>query len=48
MCIRDRHKACEGVILDPVLAAMVLPKGIVGLAGINPLGMFCVCVAYSQ
>ena len=23
-------------------------EGIVGLAGVNPLGMFCVCVAYRQ
>ena len=31
-----------------VPGAVVLSKGIVGLAGINPLGMFCVCVAYRQ
>ena len=40
--------AVKGVIINPVLGAVVLSKGIVGLAGINPLGMFCVCVAYRQ
>ena len=38
----------KGVIINPVLGAVVLSKGIVGLAGVNPLGMFCVCVAYRQ
>jgi hypothetical protein len=36
--------AVKGVIINPVLGAVVLSKGIVGLAGVNPLGMFCVCV----
>ena len=40
--------AVKGVIINPVLGAVVLSKGIVGLAGINLLGMFCVCVAYRQ
>ena len=40
--------AVKGVIINPVLGAVVLSKGIVGLAGINPLGIFCVCVAYRQ
>ena len=38
----------EGVIINPVLGAVVLSKGIVGFAGVYPLGMFCVCVAYRQ
>lgn len=29
-------------------SAVVLSKGIVGLAGVNLLGIFCVCVAYRQ
>ena len=40
--------AVKGVIINPVLGAVVLSKGIVGLAGVNPLGMFCACVAYRQ
>ena len=40
--------AVKGVIVNPVLGAVVLSKGVVGLAGINLLGMFCVCVAYRQ
>ena len=43
-----QHMAVKGVIVNPVLGAVVLSKGIVGLAGVNPLGMFCVCVAYRQ
>ena len=39
-----QHMAVKGVIVNPVLGAVVLSKGIVGLAGINLLGMFCVCV----
>jgi hypothetical protein len=40
--------AVKGVIINPVLGAVVLSKGIVGFAGVNLLGMFCVCVAYRQ
>ena len=36
--------AVKGVIINPVLGAVVLSKGIVGFAGVNLLGMFCVCV----
>ena len=43
-----QHMTVKGVIINPVLGAVVLSKGVVGLAGINPLGMFCVCVAYRQ
>jgi hypothetical protein len=43
-----QHMAVKGIIINPVLGAVVLPKGIVGLAGINPLGMFGVCAAYRQ
>ena len=43
-----QHMAVKGVIINPVLGAVVLSKGIVGLAGVNPLGMFSVCVAYRQ
>ena len=43
-----QHMTVKGVIINPVLGAVVLSKGIVGLAGVNLLGMFCVCVAYRQ
>ena len=43
-----QHMAVKGVIVNPMLGAVVLSKGIVGLAGINLLRMFCVCVAYRQ
>ena len=43
-----QHMAVKGIIINPVLGAVVLPKGIVGLAGVNPLGMFGVCAAYRQ
>ena len=33
-----QHMAVKGVIINPVLGAVVLSKGIVGLAGINLLG----------
>ena len=34
-----QHMAAKGVIINPVLGAVVLSKGIVGLAGVNPLGI---------
>ena len=43
-----QHMVVKGVIVNPVLGAVVLSKGIVGLAGVNLLGIFCVCVAYRQ
>ena len=44
MCIRDspdfpQHMAVKGVIINPVLGAVVLSKGIVGFAGVNLLGI---------
>ena len=39
----QQHMAAKGVIVNPVLGAVVLSKGIVGFAGVNLLGMFC-CV----
>ena len=33
-----QYMAVKGVIVNPVLGAVVLSKGIVGLAGVNPLG----------
>jgi chromosome partitioning protein len=38
----------DGILLNSVLAAMVLPKGIVGLAGINPLRVLGIGVADGQ